>query len=97
MQLTEIILGRMSDIALDQSTWKWIAVLVCRGAVSILRKEADVVTLGTNNDRKLDLEDCQPEHTSFEIRELTLAPFGPTRPIIAFLMCATSSLITFAN
>lgn len=97
MQLTEIILGRMSDIALDQSTWKWIAVLVSRRAISILREEPDVVTLGTNDDRKLDLEDCQPEHKGFGFRKLTLAPFGPTRPIMAFLMCATSSLITFAN
>jgi hypothetical protein len=45
----------MSNISLNQGTWKRITILVGSIAITILREEADVVTLGADDDSKLDL------------------------------------------
>jgi hypothetical protein len=51
----EVILKWMSDIVLNKGTGKGILVLVTSRTIILLRKEADVMTLGADNNGPLDL------------------------------------------
>lgn len=51
----EIKLIWVSDITLDQSTWKGIAIAVTGYHVFFVGKESEVVSLGANNDGELRL------------------------------------------
>lgn len=51
----KVILERMSDVFLHKSTRKGIAVTITRARILRCGEEADVVTLGADNDSPLDL------------------------------------------
>jgi hypothetical protein len=51
----EVILKGMSDIMLNKSTWVSILVSIRSLTVTVLGEEADMMTLGADNDGPLDL------------------------------------------
>lgn len=53
--LTEIVLERMSNVALNQSTRKRVFVLVTSGRVAGLWEKANVMTLGAHRNSPFDL------------------------------------------
>jgi hypothetical protein len=55
----EVILERMSNITLNQSTRERVVVTVGRCMITLLGEEADVVALGTNGNSPLDLFEGQ--------------------------------------
>lgn len=56
----EVVLKWMSDIMLNKSTGKRVLVLITSLSIIILGEEADMMTLGANNNGPLDLFRCQP-------------------------------------
>ena len=52
----EVILKRMSDVALNKSAWKSVVVLISSCAITLLGEESDVMTLRANNDCPFNLE-----------------------------------------
>ncbi len=51
----EVILKRMSDIRFNQSARQGVSIAIRSLVVSVLGEEADVVTLGADNDSPFDL------------------------------------------
>jgi len=51
----EVILKRMSDVGFNQSARQGVSIVISSLTVSILGEEADVMTLGADNDSPLDL------------------------------------------
>jgi len=51
----EVILEWMGDIPLNESTGEGVCVAISSLRVTVLGEEADVVTLGADNDGPLDL------------------------------------------
>jgi hypothetical protein len=51
----EVILKGMSDILLNERTGKGVGIAVSSLAVTVLGEEADMVTLGADNNGPLDL------------------------------------------
>lgn len=51
----EVILKRMSDVGFNQSARQGVSIAIRRLAVSLLGEEADVMTLGADNDSPFDL------------------------------------------
>jgi hypothetical protein len=51
----EVILKRMSDVGFNQSARQGVSIAISSLTVSILGEEADVMTLGADNDSPLDL------------------------------------------
>jgi hypothetical protein len=51
----EVILKGMSDVGFNQSARQGVSIAIRRLAVSILGEEADVMTLGADNDSPFDL------------------------------------------
>jgi hypothetical protein len=51
----EVILKRMSDVGFNQSARQGVSIAISSLAVSVLGEEADVMTLGADNDSPLDL------------------------------------------
>jgi hypothetical protein len=51
----EVILKRMSDVRFNQSARQSVSIAIRSLAVSVLGEEADVMTLGADNDSPLDL------------------------------------------
>lgn len=62
----EVILIWVSDILLDQGTWKGICIAVSSLRVALLREEADVVALSTDGNSPLDLFDVRDRLESGE-------------------------------
>lgn len=55
----EVILIRMSDVALNKSTRQGVSILVSSLRITILGEETDVMALGADGDSPLDLFDCE--------------------------------------
>jgi hypothetical protein len=51
----EVIFKRMSDVGFNQSARQGVSIAISSLAVSILGEEADVMTLGADNDSPLNL------------------------------------------
>ena len=51
----EVILKRMSDVRFNQSARQGVSIAISSLTISILGEEADVMTLGADNDSPLDL------------------------------------------
>ena len=55
----EVILIGVSNILLNQGTWKGICITISSLGVALLGEEANVVTLGTDGNSPLDLFDVR--------------------------------------